>query len=55
VKAIDEPQQRLICFYILENYDEKFICKTMKLSKQKLDAIKLKIALELRQAGITEW
>ena len=54
VKAIDDPQQRLVCFYILENYDDAFIRKTMKLSKEKLEAIKLKIAWELRQAGVRD-
>lgn len=50
--ALTDDKQRLVCFLFMNNASEKEIRKTLKISPEELEGIKLQIAIGLRQAGI---
>jgi len=51
--SITDDRQRLVCFMLMRRgCDARDICKTLHITKETLEAIKLQIALDLRKAGI---
>ena len=51
--SITDDRQRLVCFMLMRRgCDDRDICKTLRITKETLEAIKLQIALDLRKAGI---
>ena len=52
VKNISDDTERLVCFLYMRNATDYDICKQLKIDQFRLDAIKLKLALELKKAGI---
>ena len=50
--TIADDTQRLVCFLMMRNYDDRDICRELHIGRKTLDGIKLQIAIGLRQAGI---
>ena len=53
VKKITNDTERLVCFLYMKNHDDREIRRVLKLSQKQLNSIKLKLAFDLRNAGIT--
>ena len=54
VLNITDDTERLICFFYMNNYQDRFILRQLRLNKPRLEAIKLKLAIDLRKAGIRD-
>ena len=52
VKNISDDTERLVCFMYMRNASDKEICKQLKISHERLEEIKLKLAIEMKNAGI---
>ena len=52
VKNISDDTERLVCFLYMRNASDREICKQLKISQEKLEAIKLKLAIDMKNAGI---
>ena len=52
VKNISDDTERLVCFLYMQNSSDKEICKQLKISHERLDTIKLKLAIDMKNAGI---
>ena len=53
LSTITDDRQRLVCFMLMRrNCDARTICKTLRITEEALEAIKLQIAIDLRKAGI---
>ena len=52
VKNISDDTERLICFLYMRNASDKEICKQLKISQDRLEVIKLKLAIDMKNAGI---
>ena len=52
VKNISDDTERLVCFMYMRNASDKEICKQLKISQERLEAIKLKLAIDMKNAGI---
>ena len=52
VKNITDDRERLICFMYMRRCTDKEIIKQIKISHSQLETIKLKLAIDLRNAGI---
>ena len=51
--TITDDRQRLVCFMLMRRgCDTREICRTLRITKETLEAIKLQIAIDLRKAGI---
>ena len=52
VKNISDDIERMVCFMYMLNASDFDVCKQLKMNQYRLDAIKLKLAFELKKAGI---
>ena len=52
VKNISDDTERLVCFMYMRNADDKEIRKQLNITQERLDAIKLKLAIDMKKAGI---
>ena len=52
VKNITDDRERLICVMYMRRCTDKEIIKQIKISQSQLETIKLKLAIDLRNAGI---
>ena len=52
VKNISDDTERLVCFMYMRNASDKEICKQLKISHERLEEIKLKLAIDMKNAGI---
>ena len=52
VLTIEEDDERLVCHLLMANYTEVEICRQLGIRKSRLEIIKLRLAIELRKAGI---
>ena len=52
VKNISDDTERLVCFLYMRNASDREICKQLKISQERLEAIKLKLAIDMKNAGI---
>ena len=52
VKNISDDTERLVCFLYMRNASDKEICKQLKITQERLEAIKLKLAIDMKNAGI---
>ena len=52
VKNISDDTERLVCFLYMRNASDREICKQLKISHVRLEEIKLKLAIDMKNAGI---
>ena len=52
VKNISDDTERLVCFLYMRNASDREICKQLKISQERLEKIKLKLAIDMKNAGI---
>ncbi len=52
VKTISDDTERLVCYLYMHNYTDREVCKQLKIKPDRLEAIKLKLALDMKKAGI---
>jgi hypothetical protein len=52
VKNISDDTERLVCFLYMRNASDREICKQLKISHERLEEIKLKLAIDMKNAGI---
>ena len=52
VKNISDDTERLVCFMYMRNADDKEIRKQLNITQGRLEAIKLKLAIDMKNAGI---
>lgn len=52
VMTIEDDTMRLACFLYMENQTDNQVCSQLGINRPRLAALKLKLAIELRQAGI---
>ena len=52
VKNISDDTERLVCFLYMRNASDREICKQLKISQERLEVIKLKLAIDMKNAGI---
>ena len=52
VKNISDDTERLVCFMYMRNASDKEICKQLKISQERLEVIKLKLAIDMKNAGV---
>lgn len=52
VLTIEDDEERLVCHLMMANYTEVEICRRLGIRKSRLSLIKLRLAIELRKAGI---
>ncbi|MBO5680686.1 MAG: hypothetical protein J6T08_03120 [Lentisphaeria bacterium] len=52
MKNISDDTERLVCFLYMRNSSDKEICKQLKISHERLEEIKLKLAIDMKNAGI---
>lgn len=52
VMTIEDDSMRLACFFYMKNYTDNQVCSQLGISRPQLAVLKMKLAIELRQAGI---
>ena len=52
VKNITDDTERLVCYLFMNNYTDREVCKQLKIKQDRLNAIKLKLAFDMKKAGI---
>ena len=52
VKNISDDTERLVCFLYMRNASDREICKQLNISHERLEEIKLKLAIDMKNAGI---
>lgn len=52
VSEINDDTERMVCFLYMNNYTDREICKRLHLTPARLENIKLKLAFDLKKAGI---
>ena len=52
VKNISDDTERLVCFLYMRNASDQEIRKQLNITQERLDAIKLKLAIDMKNAGI---
>ena len=52
VKNIADDTERLVCFMYMRNADDKEIRNQLNITQERLEAIKLKLAIDMKNAGI---
>ena len=52
VKNITDDTRRLVCYLYMHNYTDHEVCKQLKIKSDRLEAIKLKLAMDMKKAGI---
>ena len=52
VKNISDDAERLVCFMYMRNASDREIRKQLNITQERLEAIKLKLAIDMKNAGI---
>ena len=52
LSSITDDRKRMVCFLLMRETPQKTICRTLHIDCETLEAVKLQIAIDLRQAGI---
>ncbi len=52
VKGVTDDAERLVCFLYLNGYKDGAVRRTLHIGKPKLELMKLKLALDMKKAGI---
>ena len=52
VKNISDDTERLVCFLYMRNADDKEIRKQLNITQERLEEIKLKLAIDMKNAGV---
>ena len=52
VKNISDNTERLACFLFMNNYADREVCKLLKIGANTLGMLKLKLAFDMKKAGI---
>ena len=52
VKNISDDTERLVCFLYMRNASDQEIRKQLNITQERLEAIKLKLAIDMKNAGI---
>ena len=52
VKNISDDTERLVCFLYMRNASDREIRKQLNITQERLEAIKLKLAIDMKKAGI---
>ena len=52
VKNIADDMERLVCFMYMRNASDQEIRKQLNITQERLEAIKLKLAIDMKNAGI---
>ena len=52
VKNISDDTERLVCFMYMRNASDQEIRKQLNITQERLEAIKLKLAIDMKNAGI---
>lgn len=52
VAAITDDTERIICFLYMNNYTDKEVRKELRINRPRLEAIKLKLAFDMKKTGI---
>ena len=52
VKNISDDTERLVCFMYMRNASDQEIRKQLNITQERLEAIKLKLAIDIKKAGI---
>lgn len=52
VMTIENDTERLVCFLYMQNYTDNQVRRQLGINRPGLAALKLKLAIELRQYGI---
>ena len=52
VKNISDDTERLVCFMYMRNASDQEIRKQLNITQERLEAIKLKLAIDMKHAGI---
>ena len=52
VKNIADDAERLVCFMYMRNASDQEIRKQLNITQERLEAIKLKLAIDMKNAGI---
>ncbi len=52
VKSIDDDTKRLVCYLFMRNYNDREVCKILRISYKQLKQIKDQITFDLLKAGI---
>ena len=52
VKNISDDTERLVCFMYMRNASDQEIRKQLNITQERLEAIKLKLAIDMKKAGI---
>lgn len=51
-RNLQDETQRIVCFQLCNRVPDHEICKLLKMRQERLDLVKLQIAIGLKQAGI---
>ena len=52
VKGVADDTERLVCFLYLNGYKDGAVRRTLHIGKPKLELMKLKLAFDMKKAGI---
>ena len=52
VKNIADDMERLVCFMYMRNASDQEIRKQLNITQERLEAIKLKLAIDMKNVGI---
>ncbi|MDD2295868.1 MAG: hypothetical protein PHC36_06730 [Eubacteriales bacterium] len=52
MKGITDNTERLVCFLFMNNYADREVCKFLKINENTLVLLKLKLAFDMKKAGI---
>mgnify|MGYP007039941609 CR=1 FL=1 len=52
VKTISDDTERLVCYLYMHNYTDAEVRKELHLNRPRLEAIKLKLAMDMKKVGI---
>ena len=52
VTTLTDNTERLVCFLYMNNYTDAEVRKELHLDRPRLEAIKLKLAMDMKKAGI---
>ena len=52
LETISDDKQRLVCFYFMKGASDDDICREIKISHERLELIRMTLAIEMRNFGI---
>ena len=52
LETITSDEQRLVCFHLMRGLEPEEICKSMKISRERVELIKTETAIEMRNFGL---